>query len=93
MRTEDMRLDGNAAAGTLREVFAHEMTTALATCTGCGTACAVGGLLDYGGVMGVILRCPVCDTAMLRVVSTPGWLHVDPSGIAMLMIPERGTVS
>ena len=29
MRTEEMRLDGNAAAGALREVFARDMTSAM----------------------------------------------------------------
>jgi hypothetical protein len=89
MRTDETRLDGNAVGGVLREVFACEMTAALATCAGCGTAGPVGALLDYGGAMGVVLRCPVCDTAMLRIVSTPGWLRVDASGMALLMIPER----
>jgi hypothetical protein len=88
MRTEEMRLDGNAAGGALREVFAPEMTAALATCTGCGTARAVGALLEFGDGMGVVLRCPGCDTAMLRIVRTPGWLRVDASRISLLMIPS-----
>ena len=29
-------LDGNAAAGELSEVFAADLTTATATCAGCG---------------------------------------------------------
>ena len=93
MQTEDMRLDGNAAGGALREVFAWEMTAALATCTGCGTAGPVGALLQYSHPMGVILRCPTCDTAMLRLVRAPGWLRLDASGISLLMIPESGSIS
>jgi hypothetical protein len=89
MRTEDMRLDGNAAGGMLHEIFARDVTAALATCAACATRGPVGALPDYGGTMGVILRCRVCDTAMLRIVRTPGWLRVDASGIALLMIPER----
>jgi Family of unknown function (DUF6510) len=81
-----MRLDGNAAGGMLREVFAREMTTALATCIGCERVSPIGTLLDYGGDMGAILRCPSCDTVMLRVVSIPTGLHVDASGTAMLLI-------
>jgi hypothetical protein len=88
MQTEDMRLDGNAAAGMLREVFAREMTMAVATCKGCGRARPVGALLNYGGEMGVIIRCPSCDTVMLRIVSTPGWLRMDASGLSLVMIPE-----
>jgi uncharacterized protein DUF6510 len=93
MQTEEMRLDGNAAGGALREVFAAEMTAALATCTGCGAVGPVGTLLEYGHGMGVILRCPACDTAMLRIVHTPGWLRVDASGISLLMIPESVSIS
>lgn len=87
MRTEEMRLDGNASSGTLREVFAPEMSTALATCTSCGTRRPVGELLEYGHRMGVVLRCIACEAAMIRVVRTPGWLRVDASGISFLMIP------
>lgn len=93
MHAEQMRLDGNAAGGALRDVFAWEATTALATCIGCGRTGPVGALLEYGQGMGVILRCPACDRAMLRIVRTPGWLRVDASGTSLLMIPERATVS
>lgn len=85
-----MRLDGNAAGGMLREVFAREMTAALATCMGCERASPIGTLLDYGGEMGVILRCPSCDTVMLRIASTPTGLFVDASGTALLLIPRGG---
>jgi hypothetical protein len=88
MQTEGMRLDGNAAAGMLRDVFARDVTAALATCIGCRTSAPIGALLEYGQAMGVVLRCPACDTPMLRVVRTPGWLRVDASGILVLAIPE-----
>ena len=88
MQTEDMRLDGNAAGGALREVFARDVTAALATCAGCRSAGPVGTLLEYGHGMGVILRCPRCDAPMLRVVHAPGWVCVDASGMAFLLIPE-----
>ena len=90
MQIEDMRLDGNAAAGALREIFAQEMTVAIATCAGCGTARKIGALLEYGHAMGVVLRCPGCDTAMLRFARIPGRLRLDASGISFIMIPEGG---
>jgi len=93
MQTDELRLDGNAAGGVLRDVFAREVTTALATCAGCGTKGPVGALHEYGHGMGVILRCPSCSAAMLRIVHTPGWLRVDASGISLLAIPESGSVS
>ena len=36
MGTETWRLDGNAAAGLLSEMFARDVTFAQATCAGCG---------------------------------------------------------
>jgi hypothetical protein len=89
MQTEEMRLDGNAAGGALREIFARDVTAALARCGGCGTAAPMGTLLEYGHEMGVILRCPTCDTAVLRVARTPGWARVDVVGLSFLMIPEN----
>lgn len=93
MQIEDMRLDGNAAGGALRGVFAQEMTGAIATCAGCGLAGPVGALLEYGQSMGVILRCPGCDAPMVRIVFTPGWVRMDASGVALLIIPQSPSSS
>ena len=87
MQIEEMRLDGNAAAGALREVFSSEMTVALTTCAGCRVERAVGSLLEYGYAMGIVLRCPGCDTAILRIVRMPGWFCLDTSGAGLLRIP------
>ena len=42
-RRRELRLDGNAAAGMLDEIFRVEATTALATCAGCGATRRDGG--------------------------------------------------
>lgn len=86
MQTEEMRLDGNAAGGALREVYAQDVTAALATCAACGSERPVGTLLEYGHAMGVVLRCPGCDAAMLRLVRTAGQVRVDATGIAVLVV-------
>src|SRR5947207_2134142 len=44
MNEADLRLDGNAVAGLLTEVFAVEMTTAVGTCAHCGASNAIGTL-------------------------------------------------
>jgi hypothetical protein len=88
MQIEEMRLDGNAAGGILRDVFAHEMTAALATCSGCSAVGPIGALLEYAHGMGVVLRCPTCDTPVLRIARTPGLLRLDLSGMLRLTIPE-----
>ena len=93
MQTEPTRLDGNAAGGALLDLFARDVTAALATCAGCGDVRAVGALLAYGHAMGVILRCPGCGAAMLRLARTPGWLRVDASGVGLLAIPDDRPVS
>jgi hypothetical protein len=93
MQTEEIRLDGNAAGGILRDVFAQEMTAALASCSGCGAVGPIGALLEYGQPTGVILRCPTCDTPVLRIVRTPGLLRLDLSGVRLLTIPERGSLA
>ena len=88
MQTEDMRLDGNAAAGALREIFALDVTSALARCACCGVVAPMGALLEYGQGMGVILRCASCDSPVVRIARTPGWIRLDVSGIAFLTIPD-----
>ncbi|HEX5155891.1 MAG TPA: DUF6510 family protein [Ktedonobacterales bacterium] len=69
---EFLRLDGNAAAGVLEEIFTFEVTSALCTCAGCGQAAPLGALLLYGGEMGIVLRCPSCGRAELRVARHGG---------------------
>jgi uncharacterized protein DUF6510 len=88
MQTEELRLDGNAAGGILREVFRHEMTNALVTCVGCGSEGRIAELLEYGHPMGVVLRCPSCDTAEVRIVRTSVFYCVDIAGVQLLKIPE-----
>ena len=61
-------LDGNGVAGLLMEAFGEEMTTAERSCDGCGAVRALGAYRAYLGA-GVVLRCPSCDSAALRVVA------------------------
>ena len=93
MQTEEMRLDGNAAAGLLRELFVRDMTGAMATCRACGKVGPIGGLLEYGHQMGIVLRCPTCDGVVLRLVHAPGALRLDPSGIALLILADGPPIS
>lgn len=92
MQTEEMRLDGNAAAGLLRELFVRDMTAAMATCRACGNVGPVGGLLEYGHQMGIVLRCPTCEGVVLRLVHVPGALRLDPSGIAVLTLADGAPI-
>jgi hypothetical protein len=81
MDDTDLRLDGNAAAGLLSEVFAAEMTTAVGTCGSCGRAGPFGATHVYRGGPGTVVRCPQCSAVLMCVVRVRGRLLVDTSGI------------
>jgi hypothetical protein len=80
------RLDGNAAAGILQEIFPFEMTTVEATCARCGQMNVVGALMVYKHGMGTIVRCPSCDTALIRVAKARGRYWLDLQGVRTLQI-------
>ena len=66
---QELKLDGNAAAGPLEEVFAFEVTTAIGTCANCGAVGAVGGAFVYAQAPGIVVRCPSCEGVLLRLAS------------------------
>jgi len=88
MQDRDLRLDGNAAGGLLNEIFPFEMTSAEATCAGCGTKKPIGELMLYNHGMGSTLRCAGCDTAVLRITHIRGYYRLDVSGMSHLRIAE-----
>jgi hypothetical protein len=83
---DDVLLDGNAAAGPLADIFAFDVTTAHAVCSGCGADMPVGSLAAYGLEMGAILRCPGCDTAMMRVARVRSGYWLDLRGMSVLRV-------
>lgn len=85
-RQGDSPLDGNAAGGRLRELFALDMTAAEIVCGGCGAAAEIGAVRAYGGPMGAILRCAHCDTVVLRLTHTPAGLWLDMRGTQRLFV-------
>jgi hypothetical protein len=85
-----VHLDGNAAAGTLSEIFTLEATTAIATCAACGATGAVGGVHVYLSDMGTVLRCPACTAVLMRIVHTPGAVRMDMRGVGQLAWPTAG---
>ncbi len=79
--------DGNALAGPLSEVFAVEVTAAVARCRGCGRSSAVAELVVFGPEPGLVARCPGCSDVLLRVVRTPAEAWLDLGGMTSLRIP------
>lgn len=85
--TEEMRLDGNAVAGLLGEVFAAEMTAAVVSCAHCGTTGAVATAQVYAHGPGIVLRCPGCTGVVMRFARVRGRMLADLHGVGMLSAP------
>ena len=84
---KSLRLDGNAAAGLLSQIFAGDATVARATCAGCGASGSIGMLLLYAQEMGAILRCPDCEGVVLRLTQTPTHVWLDATGSRSIALP------
>jgi hypothetical protein len=65
MESQTSRVDGNALAGTLGEIFVHEMTAARVACGGCGKIEPIGAEHAYINAPGVVLRCCHCEDVLL----------------------------
>ena len=80
------KLDGNAAGGILQEIFPFDMTLVQATCTHCGATDAIGARAVYMHGMGTIVRCPSCDTVLIRVAQIKGRNFLDMRGVRVMQI-------
>jgi len=83
------KLDGNAAGGILQEIFPFEMTLAQATCTGCGATNAIGALAVYMHGMGTVVRCPFCESVLIRVARAEGRYWLDMRGVRVLQFSAK----
>lgn len=79
--------DGNMLAGPLADVFAAEVTTAVAQCRRCGRSTVLAELRVYGPAPGFVARCPGCDDVLLRLVRRPESVWLDLAGMARLRLP------
>jgi Family of unknown function (DUF6510) len=84
MTMDELKLDGNAAAGLLREIFALEVTTAGGICASCGAHEPVGALHVYAHAPGTVIRCPHCEAVLMRIVSGRGRYWLDLRGLSCL---------
>lgn len=89
MDAAELRLDGNAVAGLLGEVFAAEMTAALETCVGCGATHAIGAVHAYTNAPGVVLRCPDCEAILVCIVRIRDRLLLDMTGVRLLELEDH----
>ncbi len=86
MDTAELKLDGTAVGGLLHSIFAHEMTVAVTVCNECGAADLVATLMVYNQAPGTVMRCPACDSILLRIVHGNGHYWLDLRGVRSLQI-------
>ena len=72
MESQAVRVDGNAMAGTLGEIFVHDMTAARIACGGCGEIEPIGSDHAYMQAPGVVLRCCHCDGVLFVITRSRG---------------------
>ena len=89
MDESQLRLDGNAAAGILREVFVYEMSAARGACASCGGIAPLGSqhLYMYPRSPGAVLRCATCQDVLMVVVHAGGRIRLGLPGLAWLEMP------
>jgi hypothetical protein len=72
MGVPESRVDGNALAGLLHEVFVHEMTSARIKCEGCSAIEPIGAQHVYMNAPGIVVRCCRCEGVLLTITQRDG---------------------
>jgi hypothetical protein len=90
MDETQLRLDGNAAAGLMREVFVHDMTAARGACASCGNVAAMGSQHLYMSSLapGAVLRCSRCEAVLLVFVHAGGRYRLGLRGLTWLEVMD-----
>ena len=78
------RLDGNAAAGELSELFGFDVTVARTTCARCRDTRPLAELHAYLQAPGAILCCATCKAVQARLVRSPERAWLDLRGVEVL---------
>jgi hypothetical protein len=81
------RLDGNAVAGELMEIFGVEMTIATSVCASCGATSAVAELHVYAQAPGTVIRCAGCEQVVMSMVRGRDRRWLNLGGIRTLTVP------
>ena len=79
-------LDGNAAAGELRDLFVMDITAAIGQCNSCGKIAAFAQTRVYCMEPGMVVRCSNCENVLMRVVKTTERVWLDLRGVRYLQL-------
>jgi hypothetical protein len=88
MDESQLRLDGNAAAGILGEIFVPELSSARGACASCGKVAPMGSQLLYMNPLspGAVLRCNTCQEVLMVVVHSDGRYRLGMRGLVWLEV-------
>jgi uncharacterized protein DUF6510 len=87
----DVFVDGNALGGTLRTVFAMDLTEAVGQCANCGQRRVLAEARVYTRAPGLVARCVTCEAVLLRLVPGPQRTWIDMRGLSVIEIPSALT--
>ena len=90
MDESELRLDGNAVAGMLAEVFTFDATTARVRCAGCGHDDPLGATMVYAHAPGVVVRCRGCSGVLMRFAEIRDNVMVDMRGAEWVELHVAG---
>lgn len=82
--SSDSFLDGNAAAGELRDVFCVDVTAASGQCAACGNVATLAESRVYAFEPGIVIRCVACEHPLLRIARGGGRTWLDVRGLIYL---------
>lgn len=82
--TNDDYLDGNAAAGELSKIFTMDVTSAEGQCAHCGAIKRFAEAHLYMQGPGMVARCAVCESVLLRLANVRQRAFVDMRGMTYL---------
>jgi hypothetical protein len=86
-RDTERFLDGNVAAGELREVFAVDLTGAVGQCGNCGKRAVLAEVRVYTLEPGLVARCGGCEHVLMRLVKGSRHAWLDLRGLIYLQLP------
>ncbi|HEY7197722.1 MAG TPA: DUF6510 family protein [Gaiellaceae bacterium] len=84
------RVDGNAVAGLLEEVFAVETTEIRGRCAACGAIAPLGAAYAYAHPYGpgAVVRCGSCESVLAVAVQGGGRVRLGCAGLTWLEIRD-----
>jgi hypothetical protein len=86
MKTEEMKLDGNALGGMMLELFGVEMTASLCVCRSCGAREQLACVDVYMHAPGTVVRCRHCGSVLMKIVRGNGRTWLDLGGMRVIEI-------